>query len=380
MSISLFMIGIFSIYLLFSSIFVSMAYGQIFPSTHIATSTNTSNLTSSSSHPTLKQQQKQIQPVVLHLVKIVSPTKGLQIPVGNNLMISGISADNTTSDCMVSVIVNGVKPYRTAFSNGVGGGGDYSKWNYTLTPAYTTIKEGQNKITAKYSCTNNPNLISHNSVNVTGVGTTLTPIANQQQHVAKNSTNVNTTSTGKAISSVPSSSPPGVANTKNNTSNNGTMSVSIHLAKKSVHPGDKQGVIIKVTDVNSSVPVVGASVLGRVTDPSGGLFKKLEGRTDDGGKSSYSWTVGQDNTTGKYKAIIEVSAYGYKNSTASKTFSVSPIPVTTTTSNNKNLIPLPSPNANNNNKNNHQNHPSTIIPIPHIRIPTIRVPFHLPFQ
>ena len=157
------------------------------------------------------------------------------------------------------------------------------------------------------------------------------------------------------------------------------MLVSIHLDKKSVHPGDKQGVIIKVTDVNSSVPVVGASVLGRVTDPSGGLFKKLEGRTDDGGKSSYSWTVGQDNTTGKYKAIIEVSAYGYKNSTASKTFSVSHIPVTTSTSNNNNLIPLPSPNANNNN-NNHQNSPSTIIRIPHIRIPTIRVPFHLPFQ
>jgi hypothetical protein len=159
------------------------------------------------------------------------------------------------------------------------------------------------------------------------------------------------------------------------------MSVSIHLAKKSIHPGDTQSVIIKVTNINSTIPVVGASVLGRVTDPSGGSFKKIGGTTDDTGKSSYSWTLSQGDTTGQYKTIIEVSAYGYKNSTASKTFRVSPIPVTTTTSSNNSLIPLPSPNAiNNNHKNNHQNLPSTIIPIPHIRIPTIRVPFHLPFQ
>jgi hypothetical protein len=380
MSISLFTVGIFSLYLLFSSVFVSIAYGQIFPRTHIPidTNTNTTNLTSSSSHPTLNQQQKQIQPIVPHLVKIVSPTKGQQIPVGNYLMISGTSADNTTSDCKVSVIVNSVKPYRTAFPNGAGGGGDYSKWNFTLTPAYTTITQGQNKITAKFSCTNNPNLISHNSVNVTGVDTSLTPIVNEQQHIAKNSTNVNTTSSRNPISSVSSSSPFGVANTKNNTNNNGTMSVSIHLGKKSIHPGDKQGIIIKVIDVNSSVPVVGASVLGIVTDPSGGSFKKFEGTTNDTGKSSYSWTVSQGDASGKYKTIVKVSAYGYKNNTASKTFSVSPIPVTTTTSSNNNLIPFPSPSTNNN-KNNHENRSSNIIPIPHIRIPT-GIPFHLPFE
>ncbi|MFZ0510144.1 MAG: hypothetical protein WAM14_00945, partial [Candidatus Nitrosopolaris sp.] len=31
------------------------------------------------------------------------------------------------------------------------------------------IKQGQNKITAKFSCGNNSSLTSHNSVNVTGV-------------------------------------------------------------------------------------------------------------------------------------------------------------------------------------------------------------------
>jgi hypothetical protein len=329
------------------------------------------------------QQQQQHQPSQkIHIVKITSPAKGQQVVAGKNLIVSGTSVDNTTSDCGVSVIVNGVKPYRLASANGSAGPKDYSKWNFTLTPAYTSIKQGQNKITAKFSCTNDPNLISHSSVNVTGVGTSLAPIANhqKQQYSGKNSTttNVNTTSTGNAISRVnsSSSSPTKVAN-NNNTNSSRTMSVSIHLGKKSVQPGDKQSVIIKVTDFNSTSPVASASVLGRVTDPSGGPFKKFGGTTDDTGKSSYSWTVSQGDTSGKYKTIIEVSAYGYKNNTATKTFQV--IPITTSTTGNNSLIHPVSPNANNSN-NNQKNSPSTIIPIPHIRIPTIKIPFHLPFQ
>src|SRR3989442_3669975 len=126
---------------------------------------------------------------------------------------------------------------------------------YTLTPAYASIKQGQNKITAKASCTNDPNLVSHSSVNVTGIGTSLVPIANQQgqQYAGKNSTttNVKTTSAANLTSSVTSSTP---------SENNGTMSISIHLAKNSVHPGDIQSIVIKVTDINSTITLVGASI------------------------------------------------------------------------------------------------------------------------
>lgn len=365
------------ILILFTSTLVTNElFAQISPNTQHSAVTSKS---------TVQQQQQQPSQKKIHIVKITSPAKAQQVAAGKNLMVSGTSVDNTTSDCNVSVIVNGVKPYRLASANGDAGHKDYSKWNFTLTPAYTIIKQGQNKITAKFSCTNDPNLISHSSVNVTGVGTSLSPIANHQgqQNASKNSTtpNVNTT-TSNAISAVTSSfsSPhPNVAHVNNNKTNRrSTLSVSIHLAKKSVHPGDQQGVVIKVTDANSTFPVVGASVLGRVTDPSGGSFKKLAGTTDDTGKSSYSWTVSQGDTTGKYKAIIEVSAQGYKNNTASKTFQVIPVTTTTTTSNHNLILPL-SPNANNSN-NNHHNSPSTIIPIPHIRVPTIKVPFRLPFQ
>jgi hypothetical protein len=105
-------------------------------------------------------------------VKIASPTKGQQVPAGKAIAISGTSADNATpssSDCKVSVIVNKVRPYQPATPVGPGGADDYSKWNFVLTSKYTTIKPGQNRITARYECANNPSTTSFYRINVTGV-------------------------------------------------------------------------------------------------------------------------------------------------------------------------------------------------------------------
>ena len=107
-----------------------------------------------------------------------SPTKGQHVPVGN-ILISGVSSSNSTNSCIVSVIINGMRPYHTyqqATSTGINGSMDYSKWNFTVTPEYTTIKEGVNKITAKYSCPPNVNFTKFYSVNVTGVVANAQPI------------------------------------------------------------------------------------------------------------------------------------------------------------------------------------------------------------
>ena len=120
----------------------------------------------------------------LYMVKITSPTKGEQILVHSNLTISGTSVANSTyANCEVSVIVNDIKPYQKAVPTGHVGGNDYSTWNYKLTPTYTIIKQGQNKLTAKFSCGNNPSLTSHNSVNVTGVANNNPAIAASSKHV-----------------------------------------------------------------------------------------------------------------------------------------------------------------------------------------------------
>lgn len=114
------------------------------------------------------QQQQPSQPK-LHLVKITSPHKGQQVPIGKDLLISGTSASNGTSTCKVSVKLNGINPYHDALPAGTAGQSDYSKWSFTLTSAYATIKQGQNKIMAKFACADNPSLLSKTSVNVTGV-------------------------------------------------------------------------------------------------------------------------------------------------------------------------------------------------------------------
>ncbi|HYZ49603.1 MAG TPA: hypothetical protein VE593_01850, partial [Nitrososphaeraceae archaeon] len=140
------------------------------------------NKTASSSSPNPAQH--------IAKIKITSPTRDQQVPVGKDLTISGTSIDNATAsstDCKVSVVVNKVRPYQPATAAGTGGAADYSKWNFALTSKYTTIKPGENRITAKYECANNAALTTFSSVNVTGV----------PSGAATNSTNpTNNTTTG----------------------------------------------------------------------------------------------------------------------------------------------------------------------------------------
>jgi hypothetical protein len=110
-------------------------------------------------------------------VNITSPEKGQQIPVGNNLTVSGKSTDEPASnDCQVSVIVNSIKPYQPATANGTIGKNDYSRWFFVLSSNYTAIKEGVNEITAKLSCLSslsNNNTTKWYSINVTGIPTAI---------------------------------------------------------------------------------------------------------------------------------------------------------------------------------------------------------------
>ena len=165
------------------------------------------------------------------------------------------------------------------------------------------------------------------------------------------------------------------------------LSVSTQVGKNTIHPGDKQTVTLKVTDTNTTNAIAGAKVIGSIMNPSGSSKKNLDGVTDTSGEASYSWTVGHNDATGRYKVDVQVSDSGYGNDTASKSFKVTAIPVSSSSSNNDNSNNSVQPhsgnsdtNINNNNDNNNHNHPSTIISLPHIRIPEVRIPIHLPFH
>ena len=122
--------------------------------TNIAYGQNKASLSTTKSHK-----------IKLHAVRIISPLRGQDVLVGKNLVVSGISGTGrSATKCVVSVLVNGIKPYQNATAIGPKGKNDYSKWTFSLIP-----KEGTNKITSKFSCGNNPRLVSYYSLNVTGV-------------------------------------------------------------------------------------------------------------------------------------------------------------------------------------------------------------------
>ena len=169
----------------------------------------------------------------LHAVKIISPTKGQQIPASKDLTITGTSIDNASSNCQVYMIANHVRPYKPATAAGKGGTNDYSKWNFVLTSNYTTIKPGpDNRITAKYTCTDNPAMVSYYSVNVTGVvaasaaapavnTTTASPLQQQQQQqqnmMTTTSNNTASTANNDNTNKIP---PPQQQQPSNQTENN----------------------------------------------------------------------------------------------------------------------------------------------------------------
>jgi hypothetical protein len=80
----------------------------------------------------------------------------------------------------------------------ISGPNDYSKWNFVLTSKYTTIKPGQNRITAKYECINNPALSSFSSVNVTEI-----PAAAVKQQQPANKTEDSSNSTANPLANIP---------------------------------------------------------------------------------------------------------------------------------------------------------------------------------
>jgi len=377
--------GIIILILLCSAILTNITYAQPYLK-HDTSGTNNSNTT-----PSQSQQQ--------HGVKITSPTKGQQVQAGKGLAISGTSGGNATSGCQVSVIVNGIKPYQNATPTGSSGPHDYSKWSFILTPKYTPLKDGQNKITAKFSCGNDPRSLSHNSVNVTGVSTNLTtsivntnqlPKQQKQQplpiQTKRSGTNFTAANSTSAKTNVPvlSNASSYSGGEKNNTIR--TLSASIHVGKSTIHPGDNQTMTLKVSDANTSNAIAGAKLTGRIMDASGLSKNSFDEVTDSSGEALYSWLVGHNDAIGRYKVDVQVSASGYENYTASKSFKVNSIPVSSSASNSHNSNNSVQPNSgnsdtNNNNDNNaNHNHPLSIISIPHIRIPEIRIPFQLPFH
>ena len=228
-------------------------------------------------------------------VKILSPAKEERVPAGQELVVSGTSTDNATSDCKVSVILNGVRPYQQTVANGTGGIDDYSTWNFIINPSYTTIKEGPgNKITSKLECT--PNMNKWYSVNVTGID-----------------------STAAIPSSARADGPGGQTPSP-------SLSISTNVDSGSLTLGDDQTIEARVLDAVSHLQVSNARIELEITDPFGNtaLF------SDEDGDIIYTLEEeseeGEENTLiatpGTFTVNLHASATGYDPESRTTTFNV----------------------------------------------------------
>lgn len=315
----------------------SMNTNQLLAASNIisATYAQRESLSSGASTPFLEWYEKQkdnLQRTNSLSVKILSPAKSEQVPSGQGLVVSGISTDNSTSDCKVSVIVNGIKPYQQTIANGTGGTNDYSTWNFMITPTYTTIKEGlDNKITSKLECT--PNLIKWYSVNVTGVDT---------------STNANRAGTAMQTPFVLSPSPIipdnnitdsssliGSTNTSTFSTDsvghpsNSLLSISLNVTSNSVALGDDETIEARVLDAVSHLQIDSAILELEITDSAGNTIEEF---SDDDGDISYTFEIGAEGTEGgedgksvipgTFTATLRASAVGYEPESKTTTFNL----------------------------------------------------------
>ena len=299
--------------------FINAAYGQLEPPP---------SQSSQGSTPFLEwyQSQKADQPVSNPLaVKITSPATGQQVTAGQSLIVSGVSSDNSTSECKVSVIVNGEKPYQPAFAKGTGGTNDYSTWNFMIQPTYTTIREGpDNKITSKLECS--PNQTKWYSVNVTGIsnavpleraGTVsepplplpISPFAAEDNIPDSNPTIAGANTSTLSTESVGRPTGP-------------SLSISVNTPSNPVTIGDDEALEATVFDSVSHLQINNA-VLGLVvTDPAG---NPIDESSDNDGDLSYALNEASDGDplgTGKFTATLRASAEGYEPVTKTVPFTL----------------------------------------------------------
>ena len=163
---------------------------------------NTSASTTNSSVPTVSDTVSNTTKLSGG-VKIISPDKGDLVPLNSNnsLVIKGVSKDNVTSDCDVSIIINNVKPYQNVKPTGIQGDNDYSNWQYTVASNYTNINEGNNKITSKILCLDGPQkLQAFYSVNITATNFTQAQLSSYNMMLESSNSTTNSGNMSQAAS------------------------------------------------------------------------------------------------------------------------------------------------------------------------------------
>lgn len=265
------------------------------------------------------------------IIKIVNPTTTQNVSAGQELKISGTSSDTTVKNCSVSVIVNNLRPYQTAVAKGSDGISDYSQWEFALRNSYTQINEGENKITAKISCSAaSPRWYSVfiNGVPNNSNNEPLSPVKSEEElsTLSANMSTTNNINNNEELPAVQSEEEQNLPSsdlsvTDNVDSDDNAMLVSIVPLNDPVSRGDTQSVTITVTD-SSSNAVADAEIDGNLIYPGDNFEKEFSGITDSQGEFVYSWTIGENGDAGPLSVEAEASDQVHPPSSAASSFEI----------------------------------------------------------
>jgi hypothetical protein len=265
-------------------------------------------------------------------VKIAFPSAGENIGADNTLIFKGVSSDNSSSDCQVSIILNDIRPYQPVVPIKEN---DYSSWTYTLGTSYTEIKDGYNKATAKITCPGTPtNATKWNSINFTRINendmvnnaSDIQSVQPTEEKIESTgldaSTNENTTvvesqnNTGEIIDNA--SSPQPASNLPTTPT---PLSLAVRLDRNPISVGSLQTAVVNVSDSLTGDPVANATIKTGITSPSGKIIN-FENMTSANGGTSFSWIVARVAETGHVDVNFNASAMGYISNQTSSSYEV----------------------------------------------------------
>jgi hypothetical protein len=305
------------------------------------------------------------QAVKLPSVKIGYPSPGENIGANNTLTFRGVSSDNSSSDCQVSIILNDIRPYQPVVPIKED---DYSSWTYTLGTSYTEIKDGYNKATAKITCVGTPaNATKWNSINFTGTnendiinnvsdiqsvqptqenleslpldaGTTenITEVGSQNNtgEIIDNTSSLNTAPaldarTTENITEVGSQNNTGeiidntiLAKPASDLATTPTpLSIVVMLDRNPISVGSLQTAIVNVSDSVTGEPIANATIKAGIKSPSGKIIN-FENMTRANGGTSFSWIVARVAETGQFDVNFNASGTGYISNQTSASYEV----------------------------------------------------------
>lgn len=105
--------------------------------------------------------------------------------------------------------------------------------------------------------------------------------------------------------------------------NSKAISLSFNIDRNPVIRGHAQTITVTLYDSNTNARIVGANIMGHITDSFNSVKKEFAGTTNTKGELSYSWKIPETGKSNdEYKVKVDAAASGYPHELFTTIFKV----------------------------------------------------------